>query len=146
MEAYRENLSRKPRPPNEETLKRRAHRAYNRNLRHYRNPTRHDRSRVIWELRSEHGFDHLLSAAGISRSTYYYNLKNVPDTELENELIELIYDKYLASKKRWGSARIMEYLAEQGFEVGEHVVRKLMKQLGIEGKVGRTPQSEQDYI
>jgi transposase InsO family protein len=78
---------------------------------------------------------HLLRAADVARSVYYYWRKALhrPDAYAhEKRLIEAIFHKH---KSRYGYRRIMWALRAQGHWLNHKTVQKLMGQLGIKSTV-----------
>lgn len=65
----------------------------------------------------------------ISRSTWYY--KPVGESELNLSLMKLI-DKQFLETPYYGSRQMARFLRRQGYCVGRHRVRRLMRKMGIE--------------
>ncbi len=75
----------------------------------------------------------------ISKSSYYYWLKNGPSKRwLENqELLLRINTIFEYSSKTYGSPRIKEELQAQGFKVSRPRVARIMKAAGIRARIPR---------
>lgn len=65
----------------------------------------------------------------ISRSGWYYDPKGEPPLNLK--LMRLIDEQFLATPY-YGSRQMARHLRRQGYCVGRHRVRRLMRQMGIE--------------
>ncbi len=65
----------------------------------------------------------------ISRSGWYYDPKREPPLNLK--LMRLIDEQFLLTPY-YGSRQMMRHLRRQGYLVGRHRVRRLMRQMGIE--------------
>lgn len=65
----------------------------------------------------------------ISRSGWYYDSKG--ECPLNLKLMRLIDEQFL-STPYYGSRQMARYLRRQGYNVGRHRVRRLMRQIGIE--------------
>lgn len=77
----------------------------------------------------------LIQVADISRSTYYYRVKQMnkpdPDKELK-ETIEAIFDKH---KGRYGYRRIHLELKKQGYEINHKKVQRIMRDIALKSFV-----------
>lgn len=65
----------------------------------------------------------------ISRSSWYY--KPIGESELNLNLMRLIDEQFLETPY-YGSRQMARFLRRQGYCVGRHRVRRLMRQMGIE--------------
>ena len=83
------------------------------------------------ELRRDYPLEVLLNIAKLSRSTYYYNLKNLgkPDKYLvvKQDISRIFHE----NKGRYGYRRITIELNKSGNNINHKTVSKLMKQLNI---------------
>ena len=89
------------------------------------------RAQTVYELRREYKISELVKAAEISRSTYYYHIKQMtkPDKyKAEKDAIRLIHAE---NNGRYGYRRITATLHQRGFHINHKTVRRLMKSLGI---------------
>lgn len=73
----------------------------------------------------------LLSIAGLSRSTYYFNLKREDLDNKNGEIIEALHHLFEKHKKRYGYRRMTHALRELGFIVNTKKVRRLMSKYGL---------------
>ena len=65
---------------------------------------------------------------GVSRSGFYYQPQGPSDEELT--LMKLLDQQYLKTPF-YGSRKMVQFLQEQGYQVGRKRVRRLMRQLGL---------------
>lgn len=89
------------------------------------------------ELRPEHKLPFLLKAAGLSRSTFYYQARALKAADRYAELkarIRLIYERH---KGRYGYRRITVTLRQAGTAVNHKTVQRLMRVLGLKSLVRR---------
>lgn len=106
------------------------------------------RAQVIRELSDKHALKHLLKAGGLSRSTYYYNLRKRLDRYADERT--RIKTVHAQNKGRYGYRRIVEQLRNEGYSINHKTVYRLMKEEGLKnvrrrnkyrsykGEVGKT--------
>ncbi len=83
------------------------------------------------EHKEEHGLNKSLEAIGLPKSTYYYRKNQmVSYTEKYKYLREPMH-KIAEENADYGYPRMTPELKEKGYDVGERVVKKLMKLFGI---------------
>lgn len=86
---------------------------------------------MIKELKADHRLRHLLAAAELPRSVYYYQCKAqmhpCPDAELKAD-IERIFHRH---KGRYGYRRITGELRNSGMLINHKKVQRLMSELGL---------------
>lgn len=86
-------------------------------------------------LRLQHRLDDLLWAAGLPRSTFYYQKAALaapdPDAEPKGH-IRRVYD---AHRGRYGYRRITAQLRREGFQINHKAVQRLMQDMGIKSLV-----------
>lgn len=88
--------------------------------------------KVITELRQKYPLKDLLKLSKLSRSTFYYYLKEKRDKYAEEKAeIKNIYE---SSKNTYGYRRITLELRQRGYGINHKTVLKLMKLLKIYGK------------
>ncbi len=75
----------------------------------------------------------------ISRSGWYYDPKG--ESPLNLKLMRLIDEQFLATPY-YGSRQMARHLRRQGYNVGRHRVRRLMRQMGIEAVYQRPRTSD----
>ena len=64
----------------------------------------------------------------ISRSSWYYNMKG--ESPLNLKLMRLIDEQFLATPY-YGSRQMARHLRRQGYCVGRHRIRRLMRTMGL---------------
>ncbi|MGP9034931.1 IS3 family transposase [Glutamicibacter mysorens] len=89
---------------------------------------------MIVTLKSEHDLADLLAVAGLARSTYYYHLKLMDQTDPYADLKAAITTSFENSKRRYGYRRVHMDLRAQGWAIGMKLVRKLMRILNFQSK------------
>lgn len=85
------------------------------------------------ELRQRFPLKILLKVASLSRSTYYYHMKQSNEDKYQaiKEEIEKIYNR---NRKIYGYRRILIVLRQQNIKINHKTVHKLMKSMGLQGK------------
>ena len=73
----------------------------------------------------------LLSAAGLPKSTYFYEAKRAEFDSKNSELVERIKEAFSKSKGRYGVRRVTAELRSQGVSVNHKKVQRLMAKLGL---------------
>ncbi|WP_410316005.1 IS3 family transposase [Klebsiella pneumoniae] len=86
---------------------------------------------IISELRHEHALRDLLRAAGMSRSTWYYNMNALKQGDRYAGLKENIRKIYHYHKGRYGYRRITLVLRKQGLRINHKTVQRLMAELSL---------------
>ena len=87
------------------------------------------RAQVIQELSGNHALKHLLKASGLSRSTYYYNLRKRPDRYAdERSRVKVVHAQ---NSGRYGYHRILAQLRNEGYSINHKTVYRLMKEEGL---------------
>lgn len=87
------------------------------------------------ELRAEYPLATLLSVAGLSRSTFYYQAKVQQSADKYAQLKASIAAIYERHKGRYGYRRITDELRHAGSEVNHKTVQRLMQLLGLKSLV-----------
>lgn len=88
---------------------------------------------LIVELSSDYPVKRVCEVLGVSRSAYYaweqsaYGPSVLERSTLAKELEQLFYEH----KRRYGSRRLCSALRDQGYAVGRHRVRSLMKRMSL---------------
>lgn len=75
----------------------------------------------------------MLQLSGLTRSTFYYYLKNTEKNKYEQEE-KAIISVFEANKGRYGYRRILAELRGKGYTINHKTVLKLMRKLGVKGK------------
>ena len=81
--------------------------------------------------------DLLLETAGLARSTYYYQLKQLDEFDKDKELKAEIQSIYCEHKGNYGYRRMTLELRNRGFMVNHKKVQRLMKVLGLSARIRR---------
>ncbi|WP_455467781.1 IS3 family transposase, partial [Streptococcus salivarius] len=81
--------------------------------------------------------DLLLETAGLARSTYYYQLKQLDGFDKDKELKAEIQSIYYEHKGNYGYRRMTLELRNRGFMVNHKKVQRLMKVLGLSARIRR---------
>ena len=81
--------------------------------------------------------DLLLETAGLARSTYYYQLKQLDGFDKDKELKAEIQSIYCEHKGNYGYRRMTLELRNRGFMVNHKKVLRLMKVLGLSARIRR---------
>lgn len=89
---------------------------------------------MIQGLRHQHGLGWLLHAAGLPRSTFYYQIKAL-GTDRHTALKQRIQTLYAHHKGRYGYRRMTTALRQAGETVNHKTVQRLMQQLGLKSLV-----------
>lgn len=93
---------------------------------------------VIDAIKEKYPLPILLRKMGLSRSSYYYRMKALAKEDkyepLRNEVTRLFFE----NKARYGYRRIHAELKKIGIKVSEKVVRRVMKDEGLEVKIRKT--------
>ena len=82
----------------------------------------------------EAGLTDLLSAAGLSKSTYFYEAKRRDFDAKNSDLIEAIKERFGAAKGRYGVRRVTAELRSAGLPVNHKKVQRLMAKLGLSAR------------
>lgn len=87
------------------------------------------------ELRHQYGLKHLLHAADLPRSTFYYHLKKrvLPDSDAT--LKSRIHQVFEQHRGRYGYRRVALQLRQEGTLVNHKAVQRLMQGLGLKSLV-----------
>ena len=81
--------------------------------------------------------DLLLETAGLARSTYYYQLKQLDGFDKDKELKAEIQSIYCEHKGNYGYRRMTLELRNRGFMVNHKKVQRLLKVLGLSARIRR---------
>ena len=77
----------------------------------------------------------LLDILKLSRSTYYYQVKQLSQKDRDKELKETIQVIYREHKGRYGYRRIHLELHNRGYDINHKKVQRLMKELGLKARI-----------
>ena len=81
--------------------------------------------------------DLLLETAGLARSTYYYQLKQLDGFDKDKELKAEIQSIYYEHKGNYGYRRMTLKLGKHGFVINHKKIQRLMKVLGLIARIRR---------
>lgn len=87
------------------------------------------------ELRARHPVAALLKAAGLSRSTFYYQLKALQAGDRHADVKEHIRGVYERHRDRYGYRRITAVIRQTGQMINHKTVQRLMGQLQLKSLV-----------
>lgn len=87
------------------------------------------------ELRPKYPLKHLLKAAVLSKSTFYYQVQSQQIADKYLELKERIKAIYAQHKGRYGYRRICAALRQMDYKVNHKTVQRLMGELGLKSLV-----------
>ncbi|WP_374755152.1 IS3 family transposase [Larkinella arboricola] len=89
--------------------------------------------KLVTELSNHHPIQIICNALDISRSAYYAYRKGLSHhaSEEKRKLIVALQDSFADHRRRYGSRRLTPDLQEQGYAVGRHQLRRLMRQQGL---------------
>lgn len=74
----------------------------------------------------------LLRIAGISRSTFYYEIKHMGDKELKDApILKSIEEIFYSNNRKYGYPRITIELRRRGFNINEKKVARIMRENGL---------------
>lgn len=90
---------------------------------------------VIVALRPQHRLRHLLRAAGLSRSVFYYHDKRLKEPDKEAGLKAQVGELYERHKGCYGYRRLHLALRALGWVVNHKKVLRLMGEQGLKGRV-----------
>ena len=86
---------------------------------------------------TEFSLDILLKIIKLARSTYYYHLKQLGQTDKDQDLKAEIQSIYSEHKGNYGYRRIHLELRNRGYSVNHKKVQRLMKVLGLVARIRR---------
>jgi putative transposase len=89
----------------------------------------------VHELRQQFPLKHLLKAAVLARSTFYYQVSVQQIADKHQAVKEQIKSIYVQHKGRYGYRRICAALRHLGHEVNHKTVQRLMGELGLKSLV-----------
>lgn len=87
------------------------------------------------ELRRKYGLEHLLRAAGLPRSTFYYQLKARALPDSDADLKSRIHQVFGEHRGRYGYRRVALQLRQEGTLINHKAVQRLMQVLGLKSLV-----------
>lgn len=88
-------------------------------------------------LRSHHRLELLLKAAGLARSTFYYQSRLAVQPTADEPVSERIQEIYAQHRGCYGYRRITAVLRQTGQTINHKVVQRLMNSLGLKSVIRR---------
>jgi len=88
-------------------------------------------------LVAEFSLDILLKIIKLARSTYYYHLKQLDQSDKDDQVKAEIQSIYTEHKGNYGYRRMTLELRNRGFVVNHKKVQRLMKALGLTARIRR---------
>ena len=92
---------------------------------------------IVRGLVTEFSLNILLKIIKLARSTYYYHLKQLGQTDKDQDLKAEIQSIYREHKGNYGYRRIHLELRNRGYSVNHKKVQRLMKVLGLVARIRR---------
>ena len=92
---------------------------------------------AVISLKADHSLEHLLAAAGLARSTFFYHQAGLRRGDPQAELKAAITTSFEDGQGRYGHRRVHAGLVKQGWRVAKKTVLKLMRQLALICRVRR---------
>jgi putative transposase len=89
----------------------------------------------VQELRQQYPFTNLLKAAGLPRSTFYYQLEVLREGDKQKQLKDTIRAVFERHKGRYGYRRVTAAIRQLGERVNHKTVQRLMGTLGLKSLV-----------
>jgi putative transposase len=89
-----------------------------------------EKVKLVEDHKDQYGLTTCLDALELPKSTWYYQKKKVAYEEKHKHLKEPLLDG-IRAHPGYGYRRILPELRDQGYEVGEFVVRRLLKQWNL---------------
>ena len=86
---------------------------------------------------TEFSLNILLKIIKLARSTYYYHLKQLGQTDKDQDLKAEIQSIYIEHKGNYGYRRVTLELRNRGYAVNHKRVQGLMKVLGLAARIRR---------
>lgn len=88
-------------------------------------------STIVNELRLSYPLQDLLEYTGLSRSTFFYNIRHTTDkyAELKDEIASIYYE----NKGLYGYRRVHAALKHEGINKNPKLIHRLMKQMNLKG-------------
>ena len=104
----------------------------------WKNLKNREKVAVIDAMKEKYPLPILLRRMGLSRSSYYYQMKSLVTEDKYKYLRHEIARIFLENKARYGYRRTHAELKKTGIRVSEKVVRRVMKEEGLEVKNRKT--------
>ncbi|WP_152903957.1 IS3 family transposase [Streptococcus parasanguinis] len=95
------------------------------------------KTEIVQGLVTEFSLDILLKIIKLARSTYYYHLKQLDQSDKDDQVKAEIQSIYTEHKGNYGYRRMTLELRNRGFVVNHKKVQRLMKVLGLTARIRR---------
>lgn len=92
---------------------------------------------IVGALKNKYSLPLLLRKLNMSKSSYYYQLKQMKSSDNYTTLCTRILELFVENSKRYGYWRIHALLAKEGTRVSEKIVRKIMSECELRVMVKR---------
>jgi len=96
-----------------------------------------EKTLIIGALKDKYSLPLLLRKLILSKSSYYYQLKQMQSSDKYKTLRTRILELFVKNSKRYGYRRIHALLAKEGTRVSEKIVRKIMSECELKVRVKR---------
>ena len=96
-----------------------------------------EKRKLFRGLVTEFSLDILLKIIKLARSTYYYHLKQLDQSDKDDRVKAEIQSIYTEHKGNYGYRRMTLELRNRGFVVNHKKVQRLMKVLGLKARIRR---------
>ena len=96
-----------------------------------------EKTEIVQGLVTEFSLDILLKIIKLARSTYYYHLKQLDQSDKDYDIKAEIQSIYTEHKGNYGYRRMTLELRNRGFVVNHKKVQRLMKVLGLTARIRR---------
>jgi putative transposase len=97
------------------------------------------RFRVMQQMRASHSLTEMADALAVSKSGFFAHQRKGerPRARQDNELSQAIEPIFVASRKTYGSPRIMHALRRSGWRYGKNRIARLMRSRGLRARQKR---------
>lgn len=92
---------------------------------------------IVGVLKDKYSLPVLLRKLNLSKSSYYYQLKQMKSPDKYTELGTRILELFTENSGRYGYRRIHALLAKEGSRISEKIVRKIMSECELKVKIKR---------
>jgi len=92
---------------------------------------------IVGVLKNKYSLPLLLRKLSLSKSSYYYQIKQMKSSDKYTALRTCILELFTKTSKRYGYRRMHALLAKEGIRVSEKIVRKIMSECELKIRVKR---------
>jgi len=90
---------------------------------------------IVGVLKDKYSLPLLLQKLSLSKSSYYYQLKQTKSPDKYTALRTRVLELFVKTSERYGYRRIHALLAKEGIRVSEKIVRRIMSECELKVKV-----------